>query len=130
MTDPATVAAPELWISLLKSMAMLFVVLGVLIATLYFMKRIFLNRGGVTDRGLIKILATSYVAPKERIMLVDVMGEKLLLGVTSQNINCLAKIESDREIEITNSNVPNGFFKNLLKGKMASTPSETICKDT
>ena len=109
---PHAVAAPDLWFSLLKSAAMLFIVLGVLIAVLFLMKRLFYNQGH-SGQGAIKMLASFHIAPKERIILIDVLGEKILLGATPQQINSLAVINSELELSKSDETSTH-FFKNLL----------------
>ena len=91
------VAIPDLWITILKSGAMLCIVLGILIVVLFMLKRFFHGQGRYSKRGLIKILASHHITPKESILLVDVLGERILIGATSQNINCLAKIDGHEE---------------------------------
>lgn len=117
--EPQAVLAPDLWLTLLKSVAMLCVVLGILIGLLLLMKRFLDSRGSHAERGIIKVLASYYIAPKERIMLIEVLGERILIGVTPQSINRLATIANDREMEVRDRNAPSGFFLNLLKGKTA-----------
>ena len=113
--DPASMVAPDLWITLLKSAAMLSLVLGAIIGALYLMRRLFYGRGGQVDRGVIRTLASCYVAPKERILLIEVLGEKLLVGVTPHSINCLATVSNERDIEIPTQDLPSGFFASLLR---------------
>ena len=77
----------------LKTMAMLFIVLGLLILVLYLMKRfIFLRRRAKGDL-LIKVLSSLHLSPKERIEVIDISGEKIVLGITPGNINFLTKIK-------------------------------------
>jgi flagellar protein FliO/FliZ len=115
--DPVVTAAPELWITLLKSFGMLCVVLALLIAVLWLLRRMYHQSGG-GQQGLIQILASSHVAPKERIVLVDVLGEKLLLGITSQQINLLTKIADEKDICTAPPPAPEGLFKFLLRRKL------------
>lgn len=115
--DPVAATEPELWITLFKSFGMLCVVLALLIAILWLLRRAYhYSSGG--QPGLIKILASSYVAPKEHIVLVDVLGEKLLLGVTPQQINLLAKIADEKDICAASPPAPEGIFKLLLRRKL------------
>lgn len=114
--------APDLWMSMLKSGAMLCLVLAVLVFFVFIMRR-FAYQGGATGKNSpVKILSTTHVAPKERIVLVDVMGERLLLGVTAQSINTLARIpvnedseKSEQEIPATSISSPSPSFMNHLK---------------
>ena len=119
VTNPVVMASPELWATLLKSMAMLSIVLGLLVGALLLMRRFFYGKTGTAGRGVIRTIASSYVAPKERIVLIEVLGEKLLLGVTPHAINCLAKISNDIEIDIPEPPMPNRFFPNFLKNAIS-----------
>ena len=110
--------APELWISLLKSLAVLSLVLGLLLGILYLMRRLYWRYSGASDRGLIRMLAIHHVAPKERIVLLDVVGEKILIGVTPQQINYLATLTKGQEITIPQSDEKPNFFSNLLNQAM------------
>lgn len=119
VSDSATMASPELWATLLKSAAMLSIVLALLIGALFLIRRLFYGNARVSGRGLIRTVASSYVAPKERIVLVEVLGEMLLLGVTPQAINCLAKIPADSRLEIPEPPAPDRFFSNFLKNALS-----------
>ncbi|MDX9786415.1 MAG: flagellar biosynthetic protein FliO [Desulfobacterales bacterium] len=112
--EPVVTLMPELWMTLLKSFGMLCVVLGVLITVLWLLRRLH-DRGLSGQPGLIQVVASSYVGPKERISLVDVLGEKFLIGVTSQEINLLAKISDKDNVCAERSAAPEGLFKSLLR---------------
>ena len=116
--DLAAIVAPDLWITLLKGVAMLSLVLGAIIGALYLMRHLVYGRSGQVDRGVIRTLASCYVAPKERILLIEVLGEKLLIGVTPHSINCLATVSGEQGIEIPAQDVPSGFFTTILRGAM------------
>ena len=114
-----TAAVPDLWITLLKSCAMLCLVLGVLLLFPYAVKRLSGGRGGGGGEGHIRVLDAYPVSARERILLMEVMGERILVGVTSQSINCLAVIRGDRAVapERPSPEREKGFF-DLLKGKV------------
>ena len=81
-----------------KTLAMLSIVLALVIIVLYVMKRVILLRRGVNNNALITILSSLHLSQKERIEVIEVLGEKILLGVTPTNINFLAKLKgSDAE---------------------------------
>ncbi len=111
-------AVPDLWVTLLKSCAMLCLVLGALLLFLYAVKRLSGMRGKGDREGLIRMLASYPVAPRERILLMEVMGERILIGVTAQSINCLAVINGDGEVEPGPSSEPTEKrrFQDVLKG--------------
>jgi len=76
----------------LKTIAMLFLVLGILVLVLYFMKRfLFLRRGAKGDL-FIKVLSSLHLSPKERIEIIEIAGEKIVLGITPGNISFLTKL--------------------------------------
>ncbi len=120
----STVAVPDMWITLLRSSAMLFIVLGIIVAVLFVMKRLFYSQSSLTQRGAIKLLASHYITPKERILLIDVLGEKILVGATPQNINCITKIDSNAEPTVLDDDIPSGFFTDLLKGSIGRGTSK------
>lgn len=143
MADPGTLAggtaavnvsqaaSPELWATMLKSFGMLLLVLAILILVLWLLRRYFSHPGAAGQQGVIRLLATMYVAPKERIALVDVLGEKLLIGITPQQISFLARIEDEKDICETrlSENSTGGFFKALLKRKLGGSGKDPETKE-
>ena len=119
VTNPTAMASPELWGTLIKSAAMLSIVLGLLVGALFLMRRLFYGKTGAAGGSVIRTIASSYVAPKERIVLIEVLGEKLLIGVTPHAINCLARISNDTEIDIPEPPMPDRFFSNFLKNVLS-----------
>ena len=77
----------------LRTVAMLSIVLGLLVLVLYLMKRfLFINRG-VKGNLLIKILSSLHLSPKERIEVIEISGERIVLGITPGNITFLTKLD-------------------------------------
>jgi flagellar protein FliO/FliZ len=77
----------------LRTVAMLSIVLGLLVLVLYLMKRfLFINRGAKGDL-LIKILSSLHLSPKERIEVIEISGERIVLGITPGNITFLTKLD-------------------------------------
>lgn len=124
--DVSRAASPELWATMLKSFGMLLLVLAILILVLWLMRRYLTHPGSAGQQGVIRMLASMYVAPKERIALVDVLGEKLLIGITPQQISFLARIEDEKDVCETRlaENSPAGFFKALLKRKLGGSDKD------
>jgi len=116
MSDPIALAAPELWGSLLRSVGMLSIVLGLLVATLLLIRRFFYRSAGGAGKGVIRMLASCPVAPKERILLIEVLGEKLLIGVSPHAVSYLAKIAGDCAPPDA---APVRFFPRALKEAIA-----------
>ena len=71
------------------------ILLGVLIIGLYFAKRIFKGGSNQPKGRMVRVLANTYVGVKKNISLVEVPGAILVLGVTSDSISLLTKIEDD-----------------------------------
>ncbi len=95
MDSGTSLIGADLWMTIFKSGGMLLIVLGLMIGLLALMKRLTLNRAGFGATNPIKHLATHHVAPREKIIIIDVMGDKFLLGVTPTNITCLARLDGD-----------------------------------
>jgi len=110
---------PDFIWTALKMLVSLGILLGILITSLYFAKRIF-KGGGNQPRGkMIRVLASTYVGVKKNISLVEVPGAILVLGVTSDAINLLSKIE-DEEIlknfsESEDEKISGSFSSQLRK---------------
>ena len=108
---------------------MLLVVLGVLLLVLWLIRRYSSLHSAGGQQGIIRMVASMYVAPKERIALVDVLGEKLLIGITTQQISFLARIEDDKDLcSSPAAEDTGGFFKALLRRKLQTTPGSTEAK--
>ncbi len=87
----------EFILSILKMLSALALVLGLMVAALYVLKK-FMNKtgGGVEGDEFVKIISTRYLGPKSSIVILDVLGRVIVVGVTNQQIAPLAEIE-DRE---------------------------------
>jgi flagellar protein FliO/FliZ len=113
---------PDLWGTGLKTFAMLCIVVAVLILVLFLMKRFFYLKDGSGHGQFIKILSSHHVSPKERIALIDVVGEKIVIGITPENITFLTKIEKsdalDRIESLEGVGAPHGFFANFLRSSL------------
>jgi flagellar biosynthetic protein FliO len=83
---------PELINTGIKTFAMLFIVLGILVLLLYVMKRFMSQKGKYKGDLLIKVVSSLYLSPKERIEVIEISGERIVLGVTPGNINFLTKL--------------------------------------
>jgi flagellar biosynthetic protein FliO len=76
----------------LKTAAMLLIVLGLLVLALYLIKRCFFSGERSKGELTIKVLSSRHLSPKERIEVIEVSGEKIVLGVTPGNISFLTKL--------------------------------------
>ena len=113
--------SPELFSSLLKIASALAVTIGVLILTAWLFRKIMRRGGGeINDRELIRILSSLYLGPKSSIMLVDVLGRVIVIGITSGTISLLTEIMDPESLEhlkdarVKKEGAPS--FSNYLKG--------------
>lgn len=111
---PATTAAagsPMTGHLLQTTLGLLFV-LGLLLALVWLLKR--LGVGNAQRRGgFYKVLATSTLGPREKIVLVEVGDTWLVLGMTSNSINTLHSMPAG-SIEIDPSQNAAASFAKLL----------------
>ena len=77
-----------------KTMAMLFVVLALLVITLYLFKRFSNFHGHTTGEISIKTLSSLSLTPKDKLQVVQIEGEKIVVGVSPSGINYITKINS------------------------------------
>ena len=108
---------------------MLLVVLAILILVLWLIRRFSSQQGSGGQQGIVRMVASMYVAPKERIALVEVMGEKILIGITPQQISFLSRIEDDEGFrDLQTPDATAGFFNALFRRKLRTVPVGTKTK--
>ena len=72
----------EIWIAFFRTFSMLFLVLALLLLVFYLIRRFSAQQGMKGSGGFIRVLATHHLSPKEKLVLVHVMEETILIGVT------------------------------------------------
>ncbi len=90
----------ELLPSSLKMISMLAVVLGIMFLLFFGFKKYVLKNtmfGG--GEKLVNVLGSGFLAPKKNIVLVEVAGEVLVLGMSQDNISLLTNITDPEKIE-------------------------------
>ena len=111
-------SSSDLWIASLKTLGMLSVVLSIVLLFFFLIKKLsFRNAYNQTN---IQIISSLYIGPRKQIVLIDVMNEKLVLGVTTERITCLAKLDNTQEgnnVQNDQTNSSNIFNKILSKTK-------------
>ena len=79
--------------SFVKMLASLAIVIGLMVGALLLVKRYFYKAPAVADgTAIIRVVASHYLGPKNSLVLVDVLGQIVLLGVSGQQIANLAAI--------------------------------------
>jgi flagellar biogenesis protein FliO len=86
---------PDLISTSLKMLIVLAILLGGLLITFYYTKRKFGKQIGGSKGKLIRVLGNTYIGVKKQISLVEIPGAVLVLGLSSDNISLLAKIDDD-----------------------------------
>ena len=77
----------------IKTIAMLFIVLGFLFLTLFLIKKYLSpNRKAKGDLP-INVLSSLHISPKDRIEVIEVSGQRIVLGITPGRINFLTKLD-------------------------------------
>lgn len=122
-------SAPDFWILMIKTLGGLCLVLAALMGTLYLLKRL-TRPQEARQKGMIRLLSTFYLAPKERLHLMEVMGRKILIGVSAQGITRITEFDDSVDVwEETageNSTVPqDSLFRNLMVRLTGDSGRET-----
>jgi len=92
--------SPELIPAFLKIASALAVTVGVMIVVAYLFKKIAKKTGTVIgNENLIKILSVKYLGPKSSIMLIDVLGNIMAIGISSGGISMLTEIVDPESLE-------------------------------
>ena len=90
---------PDMMSTALKMLAALIIILGGLLGIFIFVRRAFKRNIGGSKGKLVRVLANSYIGVKKNISLVEVPGAILVLGITSDNICLLTKIEDEEMMD-------------------------------
>jgi flagellar protein FliO/FliZ len=112
--------------SFFKMLAALAIVIAMMIGAMYVFKKYFYQSPLAADRGsMIHIISSCHVGPKNSILLVEVLGQVLLLGVSEQQMSILTTIMDRESIEnLKNSRMnerllpvsdPFARYKSLLR---------------
>jgi flagellar biosynthetic protein FliO len=100
--------------SFLKMIFALAIVLGLLVGVMYFIKMFMQKTAPAADnQSLINILSSKYMGPKSSIILVEVMEQVIVVGVSGQQMTPLARIDDPLAIarmKSQRSQSPSGVF--------------------
>ncbi|MFT4994821.1 MAG: flagellar protein FliO/FliZ [Paraglaciecola sp.] len=91
----------------------LLLVIAIVFALAYLMRRFNVTHSGSSQ---LKVVASMMAGTRERVLVIDVGGEQHLLGITSHNINHLAKLDNPLPSE---KNTSGENFKDKLAQFMA-----------
>ncbi|HMV61924.1 MAG TPA: flagellar biosynthetic protein FliO [Zoogloea sp.] len=85
-------AAPDLTGSVVQTLLALGAVIGLLFGTLHLLRRSGVARAG--GAGLLQVRAATAVGPRERVVLVEVAGKLLVLGVAPGRVTPLHTLDA------------------------------------
>jgi len=108
----------EIWVAFAKTFSMLFLVLALLILAFYLIKKISTVRGVRGGKDLINVLCVHHLSPKEKLVLLNVQGDTLLIGVTPANISKLSSYEQKIDLS-DDKNKSEGNFSDYLAKKIS-----------
>ncbi len=86
---------PNFWMMAIQMAAMLCLVLALLYGLMFAIKRLS-NRVQPQSDAVIDILCTRHIGPKKQVMLLEVQGIKILIGVGPETITGLACFPEDQ----------------------------------
>ena len=97
-------ASPDMLTTAMKMCAALGVVLGALFVVYYFTRRVSnkFDRTGPKEK-LVRVLANKFIGVKKNICVVEIPGSILILGVTSDRISLLTRIDDEATLETIRS---------------------------
>lgn len=117
---------PNMFNASLRMITVLLVLLALFFSVIFFLKR-FQQRRNVQEKGAISVLCRLPVGKQESILMVDVMGEILVLGVTTQRISLLFKVEEGKIKSFQESQTSKGHqFVNHLKSEQENIKVATV----
>ncbi|WP_332674680.1 flagellar biosynthetic protein FliO [Aromatoleum sp.] len=114
----AAEAPPDVAGSIGQMVFGLAVVIGLLLAGLWLIKRLSVARGALTG---LKVLGAVPVGPRERVVLVEIAGKVLVLGVTSASVRTLHILSADESANLVGPGDPGkagGDFPGWLRRAM------------
>ena len=88
------------WMQVLKTLAALTGILGLILGLAYFIRRF--NLGGATGEGNgagLRVLAVKMLGPKRQIYILEVGTRLLLIGATDRTMTALMEIQDPNERE-------------------------------
>jgi flagellar protein FliO/FliZ len=87
----------EIWFAFARTFSVLLLVLAVIILVFYLIKKFSTVKGVKGGKDFIKVLTIHHLSPKEKLVLLDVLGDTILIGVTSTNISKISSFETDMD---------------------------------
>ena len=113
---------------LLRMAGALALVLGVMLAALYFARRLKLGTGPGKGGALLNVLASRYVGTRQWILIVEAAGTPLVVGVSRDRIQLLSALDpaalSGFRDEVKRPPQPEAFAGQLRQALLKKTGNE------
>ena len=106
--------------SILSIFLSLLLVIGIVFALAFIMRRFNVTS---TGHGQLKVIASMAAGTREKIIVIEVSGEQHLIGVTSNQINHLSKLETPISTVAT---PPGASFKDKLTQALAGKIQSSV----
>jgi flagellar biogenesis protein FliO len=97
-SDPAPMGGGGLFGAILRTVFSLAVVLGLLYATLWLIRKVSGGAAGPLAEGAVRVVGRVYLSPKVAIYFIRLAGELLVVGVSSGAISLLTTLKDERQI--------------------------------
>jgi len=111
-----------MWFAFARTFGMLFMVLALLLLVFYLLRRFLAAKGGGRSRDFIKVLTVHHLSPKEKLVLVNVLDETILIGVTPNQISKIKVMEKGVDSPPLSKNMDSGFSDLLTRTLKRSSP--------
>ena len=134
LPDATPNPAPGFSSIIFRLLAALVVTVALIYLTVWGLKFIWEKRGwtSAVDEGKpIRILASSYLAPRKTVQLVEVGNRVLVVGVGHEEVNCLDVITDPEEVKALKLAARQGFseiFQRTVRQQDGSTPESDAQK--
>jgi flagellar protein FliO/FliZ len=130
LAKAATVTQPDFFSTAVRTFSTLCILLAVILVGSYLIRRFWPKSAGfMSGDQWVRVIATSYLAPKKTISVVEVAGEILVLGLTENQISMLARVTNQATIddlkESQRQRESAGIFRNPLKSMLSGRKDGT-----
>lgn len=112
--EPTPLSSIGFWGLAGKTIGSLFLVLGLVILLIFFLKKLNLHSPfSGTRSGMVQVISHQMLLPKRALYLVKVADKFLVLGVTSSEISLITELENGPEANLGTPDRPSGFSQQL-----------------
>lgn len=108
--SPSSLSDPLSWSALLRVFGTLAVVLLVFVAVLRGLRRVRLG-GGRAPHGAMRVVGSLALSPRERLLLVQVGAQQLLIGSSAQGLNCLHVLPEPISTDVPSGSAPAAMLQ-------------------